>query len=220
MFHEVDADSASRTRVKICGITNAADALAAFHCGADAIGLNFFRGSRRFLDLDGAREWVAELPNELAKIAVLVNPTPIEAVEMAGLPFISGLQLHGQETSDFCRLLAGQGIRFAKALPVSDGRSLAELPSFFTRTVVLDSQADGSFGGSGRSFSWEIAAKFVSEHPEFRVVLAGGLTPENVAKAVEIARPFAVDVTTGVESSAGRKDHGRLRAFIDAARAA
>lgn len=220
MFHEVEPDSASRTRIKICGITNLADAMAAFEFGADAIGLNFFSGSRRFLELDGARGWIAELPPELVKIAVVVNPAPTEVAALADLPFISGLQLHGQETPEFCRSLAAEGIRFAKALPVTDRRSLAELPSFATRTIVLDSQFDSSFGGTGRTFSWEIAAEFAATNPHLRIVLAGGLTPENVASAVSVVRPFAVDVTTGVESSAGRKDHERLRAFIDAARAA
>jgi len=219
MFHEVEPDSVTRTRIKICGITNRADALAAFDFGADAIGLNFFRGSRRFLELDGARDWIAALPPELVKIAVVVNPARTEAAALAELPFISGLQLHGQETPEFCRSLAAEGIRFAKALPVTDRRSLAALPSFSTWTIVLDSQSDSSFGGSGRTFAWEIAAEFAAANPQLRIVLAGGLTPENVARAVSVVRPFAVDVTTGVESSVGRKDHERLRAFIDAARA-
>lgn len=218
MFPELEGASAGRVRVKICGITNEADALAAFTSGADAIGLNFFHGSPRCLKGGGAREWAAQLPQELTKIAVVVNPTAAEAAEIASLPFIAGLQLHGRETPEFCRGLDEQGLRFAKALPAVDRLALRGATDYFTRTIVLDSQSAGVFGGTGRTFPWEIAAEFVAANPSLRVVLAGGLTPENVSAAVTMVRPFAVDVTSGVEASTGRKDHGRLRAFIAAAR--
>jgi phosphoribosylanthranilate isomerase len=148
----------------------------------------------------------------------LVNPGWNEAVTAANLPGITALQLHGAETPAFCRRLMEQGIRFAKALPVTTGDSVTNLPFFSTRTVLLDSSGRGEFGGSGRTFTWQIAREFVEANPHLRVILAGGLTPENVAKAVATVRPFAVDVTSGVESSAGRKDYGRLRAFVAAAR--
>lgn len=218
MFHDIEGELAGRLRVKICGITNEADALAAWEYGADAIGLNFFGGSRRYLERKLAKEWISDLPPELAKIAVVVNPTAAEAAEIASLQFISGLQLHGQETPEFCRLLAGRGVRFAKAVPVIDGQTLANASDYSTQTIVLDSQSGGVFGGSGSTFPWEIAAEFVAANPALRVVLAGGLTPENVSAAIAMVRPFAVDVTSGVEAEAGRKDQGRLRAFIEAAR--
>jgi phosphoribosylanthranilate isomerase len=150
---------------------------------------------------------------------VLVNPAWDEAVRVAQLPGITGLQLHGAEAPDFCRRLAERGIRFAKAVPVTTLGSVRKLPSFFTHTVVLDSGSEREFGGSGKTFPWEFARVFVADNPNLRVILAGGLTPENVAEAVATVRPFAVDVTTGVEGSAGCKDHGRLRAFIAAAQA-
>ncbi|MDQ6807854.1 MAG: phosphoribosylanthranilate isomerase [Verrucomicrobiota bacterium] len=216
MFHE--RESGRGLFVKICGITNAADAAAAVDLGADAIGLNCFRGSRRFLDLEAARDWISELPPELAKIAVVVNPTASDVAALAAYPFIDGLQLHGQETPEFCQTLSARGIRFSKALPVTDENSLDEASRYSTSTFVLDSESGGVFGGSGRTFRWEIAAQFVAAHPSYRVILAGGLTPKNVEAAVTLVRPFGVDVTSGVEAIAGRKDHGRLRAFIDAAR--
>jgi phosphoribosylanthranilate isomerase len=113
-----------------------------------------------------------------------------------------------------------EGIRFEKALPVRGPDSLTNLPDFSTRTLLLDSGGAGEFGGSGRTFSWEIARAFIEANPQLRVILAGGLSPENVAEAVAAVRPFGVDVTTGVEASPGRKDYRRLRAFILAARAA
>jgi phosphoribosylanthranilate isomerase len=206
-----------RPRVKICGITNAADARAAIEFGADALGFNFFSGSKRYLPLATAAEWISELPLEIVKVAVLVDAGWEEATAMAALPFIDALQLHGSETPQFCRRLAAEEIQFAKALPVTTAHSLLNLPSFFTKTVILDSSRAGEFGGSGRMFPWEIAREFVEAHPGLRLVLAGGLTPENVARAVEIVRPFGVDVTTGVESSPGQKDHGLIRAFVAAA---
>ena len=210
--------STARLRVKICGLTTPEDATAAIEFGADALGFNFFPGSRRYLPIETSRDWIAALPAGMAKVAILVNPSLAEAVAAARLPGITALQLHGAETADFCRELKEQGIRFAKAVPVMERDSIRNLPSFSTRIIVLDSSRAGEFGGSGRTFPWAIAHEFVEAHPELRVILAGGLTPENVAEAVAAVRPFAVDVTSGVESSIGRKDHGRLRAFINAAR--
>ena len=217
MFDGAD-DPGVRPRVKICGLTTSEDAAAAIEFGADALGFNFFTGSKRYLPIDAARNWIAALPAEIPKIAVLVNPGWDEAVRAAKLPGITGLQLHGAETPDLCRQLAEHGIRFAKALPVTTLDSVKSLPSFSTRTVLLDSSHAGEFGGSGRTFPWQIGRDFVEANLHLRVILAGGLTPENVAEAVAAVRPFAVDVTSGVESSIGRKDHGRMRAFIAAAR--
>lgn len=208
-----------RTRVKICGITRADDAEAAIALGADALGFNFWPGSRRFLPVASA-DWISDLPAGVLRVAILVNPSAVEARTIAALPFIDALQLHGAETPEFCGELHARGIAFAKAVPVSAPDSLRRLPNFSTRTLVLDSAQRGEFGGSGRSFAWEIASDFAATHPRHRVVLAGGLTPENVGAAVLAVRPFAVDVTTGVESQPGRKDHGRLRDFIANARAA
>ena len=205
-----------RPRVKICGITSVADARAAIDGGADALGFNFFHGSKRYLPVTEAG-WIAELPAEVVKVAVLVNPSWDEATAIAALPFIDALQLHGSETPEFCHRLAEQGIQFAKAIPMRAGHVPSDPPSFSTRTVILDSSTSGEFGGSGRTFPWELAREFVEANPDLRVILAGGLTPENVASAVEIVRPFGVDVTTGVESSPGRKDHRLLRSFIAAA---
>jgi phosphoribosylanthranilate isomerase len=202
--------------MKICGITNVSDARAAIDAGADALGFNSFPGSKRYLPVTEAG-WIAELPAEIVKVAVLVNPSWEEANAIAALPFIDALQLHGSESPDFCRRLAERGIQFAKAIPMMAGHVPGDPPSFSTRTVILDSSTAGEFGGSGRTFPWESARKFVEANPDLRIILAGGLTPENVASAVEIVRPFGVDVTTGVESSPGRKDHGLLRSFIAAA---
>lgn len=218
MFAE-SAEFGVGPRVKICGITNAADAIGAIECGADALGFNFFPGSKRYIDRESAAKWIEELPGGIEKIAILVNPDFEEALATAALPFITGLQLHGAETPELCRRLAERGIRFAKALPVNSEDSLRGIPSFATNTLVLDSSHAGEFGGTGRTFDWEIARRFIETNRALRIVLAGGLTPGNVAIAVRSMRPFAVDVTGGVESAPGHKDHALMRAFIEAARA-
>jgi phosphoribosylanthranilate isomerase len=215
MFGDKRSD---RVQVKICGITNLADALAAIDCGADALGFNFYPGSKRYIDIEIARNWIDKLPSEICKVAVLVDPPLEEAIRVSELRFIDALQLHGQESREFCRVLAEKRVRFAKALRVTDESSLLDVPSYHTRTVVLDSAKQGKFGGTGRTFPWEWARRFVEGHPGLNIVLAGGLTPENVAQAISEVRPSAVDVTSGVESSARCKDRARLRAFIEAVR--
>jgi phosphoribosylanthranilate isomerase len=164
--------------------------------------------------------WIAELPGGVEKVAILVNPTRGEAEALAGALGITALQLHGTESPEFCRGLMEAGIRFEKAIPESSLDCLANCADFSTPTVLLDSGGPGQFGGSGRTFPWKKARTFIEANRHLRVILAGGLTPENVAQAVATVRPFGVDVTTGVEAAPGRKDHDRMRAFIAAARAA
>ena len=206
-------------RVKICGITNLEDAKASIAAGADALGFNCYVKSKRYVDLAAAGEWIARLPDHISRVAVVVDPTFAEAKAIATLPFISALQLHGRETPDFCRRLAAEGVRLSKALPATDAASLRDAALYSTQTIVLDSATADAFGGTGLTFDWRIAARFAEVHPASHVILAGGLTPENVSEAVAIARPYAVDVTSGVEASPGRKDYLLLRSFIDAARA-
>lgn len=205
-------------RVKICGLTTPEDAEAAIQFGADALGFNFFPGSRRYVG--GKTAWIGALPENIEKIAIVVNADWMEAKAIARLPGITGLQLHGRETPGFCQRLLEAGIRFEKAVPVSSIDSSAKVADFSTQTILLDSSSGGEFGGSGQVFPWEIARRFIEANPNLYVILAGGLTPENIGRAIATVRPFGVDVTTGVESVPGRKNHDRLRAFIAAARAA
>jgi phosphoribosylanthranilate isomerase len=207
-----------RVRVKICGITNEADALAAIESGADALGFNLVRESKRYIDIQAEAGWIDKLPKKICKVAVTVNPSWDEAFRISHLSFIDALQLHGNESAKFCRRLAEAGIQFAKALPVEDSKSLLDVPGFFTNTVILDSASGCDFGGTGKVFPWKLARQFVETHPNLNVILAGGLTPENIAEAVGGVRPYGVDVTTGVEASPGRKDHRLIKAFVQAAR--
>jgi phosphoribosylanthranilate isomerase len=211
----------ARAWIKICGITNPGDATDAIAAGADALGFNFCHRSRRYLDPLAAADWLGGLPSTVVKVAVLVNPSEEEAVRIANLPFIDRLQLHGTESSDFCCALSRRGIAFAKAWPAGDHGQRKSARDYGTRTIVLDSAAGEVLGGSGKTFDWVLAREWMEELPDdFEIILAGGLTPENVGEAVREVRPFGVDVTTGVEISPGRKDPSRVRAFIVAARAA
>lgn len=207
-------------RVKICGLTNPADTDAAIEAGADALGFNFFPGSKRYLDRTSAAGWLQEVPAIVRRVAVLVNPTFAEAVAVAALPYIDGVQLHGAETPAFCAALQKAAVKFGKALPVFELGLQDDPGAFATQTVVLDAQHAGEFGGTGRTFPWPIARDLVERYPDLRFILAGGLSPDNVADAVALIRPFGVDTTTGVERVPGQKDHGKLRAFLAAAHAA
>ena len=209
-----------RLFVKICGITSETDARVAMEAGADALGFNLVPQSKRYIDIRAAKDWIAKLPVEMCKVAILADANWEDACRISRLPFIDALQLHGTEPPEFCRRLVEAGIRFAKAVPVSGSRSLASLPNYFTDTMILDSSPDGKFGGTGKIFPWKFAPEFVRHHRGISVILAGGLNPGNVAEAVNLVRPRGVDVTTGVESSPGQKDAKLVRAFVEAARQA
>jgi phosphoribosylanthranilate isomerase len=210
----------TRLRVKICGLTNEPDARAAIDAGADALGFNFWPGSKRYVPPDSALEWIARLPNDVTRVAVAVDPALEQAVAWLETPGIDALQLHGSETPEFCAQLLSKGYRLIKAIRVMKNEAaLAEALRFpESIPLLLDAFRDGEPGGTGETIDWEVAAKFVSRHPERRIVLAGGLTPGNVTDAIQRVRPFAVDVASGVESPGlhGRKDLSRLQAFFSA----
>jgi phosphoribosylanthranilate isomerase len=201
--------------VKICGITSVSDARAASDAGADALGFMFYPGSPRHLELQTAESIARDLPAGVIKVGVFVNPderTVLDAIAACGL---NVLQFHGEEECDFCRQF---GLMTIKAFRVRDGTSLDQLDGCRTDAWLLDSAEPGRHGGTGKKFDWDLAARAVQRgRPIF---LAGGLTPENVAAAVSQVRPFAVDVSTGVESSPGQKDARKGAAFIRNARQA
>ena len=210
----------SRVRVKICGITNRDDALAAIAGGADALGFNLFPGSKRHLVLDEHAAWLRALPPFVARVAVLVNAPLDEARRVAAHPAIDFVQLHGDEDAAYCAEFARSGRAFIKALRVRGRETLAQTAVFSTPHVLLDAHVPGEFGGTGALTDLDLAAEIVRTRPELHVILAGGLRPENVAHAVAQVRPFAVDVASGVEAEPRRKDAEKMRAFCAAVRAA
>jgi phosphoribosylanthranilate isomerase len=200
-------------RVKICGVTSLEDALAAARLGADAVGFNFWLRSRRFIAPKAAGTIVRQLPPGVAAFGVFVDPTHDEVLRAIEASGIDVVQLHGDESPALCVSLP---LPVVKAIRVADAHALAQLASYEVQAFLLDSASAG-YGGSGTAFDWGLAAAVARELP---VLLAGGLTPENVAEAVRTVRPLGVDVASGVEQAPGVKDAARMELFIRRAREA
>lgn len=202
-------------RVKICGITSVADALTAAEAGADMIGLMFYEGSPRHITIAQAAEISRSLSPFVLKVGVFVNPEEAQVMEAISACGLNLLQFHGDEPSDFCTQF---GLMSVKALRVQNAESIAALENYQTDAFLLDAYSKSGLGGTGEKFNWDLAV----EARKFNkpIFLAGGLTPENVAAAVAQVRPFAVDVSSGVESTPGKKDAAKVRAFITAAKSA
>lgn len=199
-------------KVKICGITSGADALAAVDAGADALGFMFYAPSPRNVSFGVAAEIIRQLPPFVAKVGVFVNPTEEEVRRAIGECGLDTLQFHGEETPEFCRRF---GLKAMKAFRVRDAESLRQTDAYANEAWLLDSYVAGQLGGTGARFNWDLATEAARRHT---VLLAGGLTPENAAEAVRKVRPYGLDVSSGVESAPGRKDAAKVRAFIAAAK--
>jgi phosphoribosylanthranilate isomerase len=197
-----------RTRIKICGITRPGDAVAAAQAGADAIGLVFYAPSPRFLNVERAREIRDALPPFVQAVALFVNPDAAQVAQAIGRVHPALLQFHGEETPDFC---AQFGLPYLKACRVTQGVYLLKYLRPFSAASgwLLDAHVE-EYGGVGASFDWSL----VPARLERPLVLSGGLTRENVGEAVRRVRPWAVDVSSGVESSKGIKDAAKIAAFI------
>ncbi len=206
-----------RPRIKICGITCAADALAAVAAGADVLGVNLWPQSKRFLPLERAG-WLRDLPVHVSRVAVMVNPSLQDALTAAENPDLDAIQLHGDEPASLCVQLESAGIPVIKAIRIRDAGSFAVIPSLPSAvTVLLDTFQSGTMGGTGATFDWALAHEF-RVHGGRAFFLSGGLTPLNVSDAYRRVRPDGVDVASGVEvaADARRKDHRLMRAFVEA----
>lgn len=202
--------------MKICGITNAEDAAAAVAAGADALGFIFYRKSPRYVEPAVAKQIIAGLPPLVVPVGVFVNE---EAAAVRIIMDSCGLalaQLHGDETATYCRELARPVM---KALRLKDRGTFLALAEFQGRAgvrgFVVDTFSEKAYGGTGEVTDWSLAAEAAKAAT---ILLAGGLTPENVGDAIKAVRPYGVDVSSGVESSPGKKDHGKIRAFLEAVR--
>lgn len=198
-------------RVKICGITNVEDALQAAACGADALGFVFFEKSPRCVTPEQAREIISQLPSLVMTVGLFVNAEPETICETAEICKLDRVQLHGDETPDECLL---PPLKIIKALRVRDAASLARADEYPV-DLLLDAWSDQAYGGTGHSFDWQLARELAARRS---IILAGGLRPDNVAEAVATIKPYAVDVSSGVELTPGKKDHGKVAEFIRQAR--
>ena len=202
-------------KVKICGITNAEDGTAAAEAGADALGFIFCEQSPRYVPVEKAALVTRNLPPMIVKVGVFVDAEEevvLRAIRECGLNL---LQFHGAESPEYCLQF---GLMSMKAFQVRDAQSLARMTDFKTDAWLLDAYSPDKPGGTGERFNWDLAIE--ARKWGRPIFLAGGLTPENVAEAVRHVEPYAVDVSSGVEASPGKKDHGKVKAFIDAAKGA
>jgi phosphoribosylanthranilate isomerase len=205
------------TRVKICGITGPADARRAADLGAWALGMIFWPGSPRACATEEAEGIGAELHRRVELTGVFVNATLDEVALTADRCRLGLLQLHGDEGPAYCREAARRtGCRVMKAARVHDAAQVQALRAFHTDFHLLDAYSPQAPGGTGESFDWELALLHPRNPP---VVLSGGLTPDNVGRAIAVARPYAVDTASGTEAAPGRKDPARLEAFFRAVEA-
>jgi phosphoribosylanthranilate isomerase len=203
------------TQVKICGITNLDDALAAVEAGAELLGFNFYLKSPRYVSPADARRIIEQLPERAKRVGVFVNEDAGGVARIASEAGVKVVQLHGDETPEFCADL--RGLSVVKALRVGKDFHVEDASKFETDAVLLDAYVSDFRGGTGHTFDWSIASR--TREVVRRLFLAGGLTPDNVGAAVKSVRPFAVDVCSGVETAPGRKSFELMRRFVEAVRA-
>jgi phosphoribosylanthranilate isomerase len=225
-IHRRDAESAEgaqrnhchMVKVKVCGITNLADALAAIEAGADALGFNFYTRSPRYIAPEEARKIISQLPPAAVLcVGVFVNEESAATVaRMATEACVAAVQLHGDESPEYCAELGGR--RVIKALRVGKDFSPERATVYRAESILLDAYSAHARGGTGETFDWELAQR--TREMVAQLYLAGGLTVENVAAAIAAVQPYAVDVCSGVELAPGRKDASRMHAFVSTVRAA
>jgi phosphoribosylanthranilate isomerase len=203
--------------VKICGITNSADALAAVEAGADLLGFNFYEKSPRRISEEEATKIRPEVPSKVKVVGIFVNAPPAGVFALRESVKLDAAQLHGDESVETVEEIARvfpviKAFRVEPEFPLA---TLDEFPGVFA--FLFDAAQTGQYGGSGRTTDWDVARRAAVER---RIILAGGLKVENVAAAIRIVRPYGIDVASGVESKPGKKDHVRLREFIQEVRRA
>lgn len=204
-------------QVKVCGITNLDDARASVDAGAFALGFNFYSKSPRYIEPERASRIIEQLPQSVLSVGVFVNEPDNEAIQTAAKTAgIRAVQLHGDESPSFCQTL--KNLFVIKALRVDHDFDPSDAARFETDAILLDAFSAGIYGGSGNTFDWTVAGR--TKPLVKKLFLAGGLNATNVGLAIETARPFALDVCSGVERAPGRKDLMKLAAFMDAIRKA
>ena len=200
------------TRVKICGIREFEDARDAVLLGAHAIGLNFYQSSPRYIEAAQAAKIIEKLPPFVTVVGIFVNhPDPQNLEDFAISIGLHAVQLHGNETPDYCSMI--QRVKVIKAFRVDSNFRVDTLRNYGSGTFLLDACSPDQFGGTGKSFNWD---RVFGANAFGSIVIAGGLTPDNVSEAVTSLHPFGVDVASGVESKPGRKDYEKMRRFIEA----
>jgi len=205
-------------KVKICGITNLEDALHACYSGADAVGFIIYPKSKRFIKAKEVRKITSQLPPFLTKVGVFVNEDPRDVLEILSYAHLDFAQLHGDETPQECEYIGAN--RVIKVFRLRTEEDVEKIRPYAgkVRAILLDTYDSKVYGGTGKPFNWELAIKVKEEFPEIPLILSGGLNPENVKRAVETVRPYAVDVSSGVEAEPGVKEREKVEAFVKKAK--
>lgn len=199
-------------KVKVCGTTRLKDALLAVECGADAIGFIFYKKSPRHVSVKTVKEICSKLPPFVHRVGVFVNETADRINRIADRCGLDAVQLHGDESPAFCRKIKH---RVIKVVRVKDAASLKEMSRYAVDGFLLDTYKEDQWGGTGKVFDWELAARAKKYGP---VIIAGGLNPKNVKTVIKKVQPYGVDVSSGVEQSPGKKDSRKVKAFLKAVR--
>ena len=202
------------TKVKICGITNYEDAMDAIQLGADFIGLNFYRKVPRCIQLKEAKKIARDTPKKTKKVGIFVNSTLNNIKKISKEIGMDYIQLHGDESPEFCReVKKATGKKVIKAIRAKSRRDLGKIRDFDADFFIFDAYKKGHYGGTGKSIDFSLLKGVKGKY-----FLSGGLNPGNVKKAIKELNPFAVDVSSGVEKSIGKKDYKQMKAFIEAAK--
>ena len=201
--------------IKICGIRSLEDAKMSINLGANSLGFNFWHKSKRYITRKQLEEWIPLIDDNIERVGVFVNADSDEVISLLEDNIIQVAQFHGDEPSSYCESIS-ERFKVIRAVGVRDNESLDYLSSSTIKTILLDAYCPDNYGGTGRSFEWEIGEKYVNANPQTDFILAGGLTPKNVFNAIKSVRPSAVDVASGVENDAGFKDPDLITQFISA----
>ncbi|MHC5060222.1 MAG: phosphoribosylanthranilate isomerase [Planctomycetota bacterium] len=196
-------------KVKICGITNLEDAEAAVDMGADLLGFNFYPESKRYISSAQAAGIIEELPTFVDIAGIFVNATVGHIKEVTEQCFLNWIQLHGDETPDFCESIFTGGIKTIKAIRVRSDSDIEKVEGYFTDAVLFDGYDPANYGGTGKAFDWEMISQV-----DKRVFLAGGIGPANAASAVETG-VYGIDICSGVEKEPGKKDHEKMKRLFE-----
>jgi phosphoribosylanthranilate isomerase len=196
-------------KVKICGITNYDDAVAAMDMGADLLGFNFYPDSPRYVTPEQATDIINKLPAFIDTAGVFVNASVEHIHETNAVCHLDWVQLHGDEDPEFCRSLLSHNVKTMKAIRVKDQADIERADSFFTDAVLLDAFDPDKYGGTGLTFDWNVIG-----HINKRVFLAGGINPDNAAAAVKLG-VYGIDVCSGIEAEPGKKDHRKMKKLFE-----
>lgn len=208
----------SQTSLKICGVTQEEDVRALIELGVDALGVNFWPQSKRYLSPENSKNILALSAGRIVRVGVFVNADPELPKSLLESGQIDLAQFHGDETAEYCIPFTEAGLPFIKAIGVKNKASLENITDYGATAILLDTPAPGVYGGTGEQFDWTHARDFISQNPNTPVLLAGGITPNNAAEAIAQVHPCALDIASGAEIAPGIKDLDKVSALLSCTR--